>query len=92
MADGANPDEAVIRAALLRLAAARGDDASFCPSEAARALAEGWRGLMPRVRAVAACLCADGLLECRQRGEPVDILSARGPIRLKRPAAGGSGT
>ena len=82
------PDDEAIRAELLRLAESRGAGASFCPSEAARALAEEWRGLMPRVRAVAAALCGAGLLECRQRGGPADPLTARGPIRLKRPEGG----
>ena len=60
------------------LAHARGPEATFCPSEAARALADDWRPLMPRVRAVAATLP----LRATQKGAPVDPKAARGPIRL----------
>ena len=66
---------------LIRLATARGPGRSFCPSEAARALCEDWRPLMPEIRRVAAGL---GLV-ATQRGRPVDPVSARGPIRLCLP-------
>ncbi|QXT41365.1 DUF3253 domain-containing protein [Gymnodinialimonas ceratoperidinii] len=65
-------------AALMRMAADRGADKTFCPSEVARALAEDWRPLMPEVRRVAATLP----LVATQGGDPVDPLTARGPIRL----------
>jgi hypothetical protein len=70
-------DEA-IRAELLRLALARAG-ASFCPSEAARALASDWRPLMPRIRALAA-----GMPELRatRRGAEVPADGPGGPIRL----------
>ena len=61
------------------LAHQRGLAASFCPSEAARALAADWRPLMPEVRRVAAGLP----LLATQGGQPVDPLAARGPIRLR---------
>lgn len=67
-----------IAAALMQLAAARGPGKSFCPSEAARALAADWRPLMPEVRRVAASLP----LTVTQNGMPVDLATARGPIRL----------
>ena len=67
-----------IAAALLDLAARRGADKTFCPSEVARALAEEWRPLMPAVRRVAAGLP----LVATQRGVVVDPLTACGPIRL----------
>ncbi|MEM9754712.1 MAG: DUF3253 domain-containing protein [Pseudomonadota bacterium] len=73
-------DDARIAAALLALAEARGADRSFCPSEVARALAEDWRPLMPRIRQVAARLP----LRATQKGAPVDPRTARGPIRLSR--------
>lgn len=73
------PSDADIAAALLALAEARGDK-TFCPSEAARALAEDWRPLMPDIRRVAASLP----LRATQKGAPVDPLAARGPIRLGR--------
>ncbi|MEM9050043.1 MAG: DUF3253 domain-containing protein [Pseudomonadota bacterium] len=80
---------------LSALAATRGPDRSFCPSEAARALAEDWRPLMPRIRAVAATLARGGRLRVTQSGIEVDALAAVGPIRLAaagadRVAAGGA--
>jgi hypothetical protein len=61
-------------------------DAGICPSEAARELAgqlgTEWRDLMRPVRLVAAELAREGRLEIRQNGERVDILDARGPLRL----------
>ncbi|WP_103763387.1 MULTISPECIES: DUF3253 domain-containing protein [Roseovarius] len=63
---------------LMRLARARGAGRTFCPSEAARALSEDWRDLMPRVREVAAGLP----LVATQKGVAVDPVAAKGPIRL----------
>lgn len=63
---------------LMALALRRGPDKSFCPSEAARALARDWRPLMPEVRRIAATLP----LRATQTGVKVDPLTARGPIRL----------
>jgi hypothetical protein len=74
-----------LRAAILSLAEARGDAASFCPSEAARAVdPRRWRALMPAVRAAAAALAAEGRIRVLQKGRPADPLTARGPIRLRR--------
>lgn len=67
-----------IAVALLNLAALRGPDTTFCPSEVARGLAEDWRPLMPRVREIAAGLP----LVATQRGVRVDPVRAKGPIRL----------
>ncbi len=63
---------------LMRLARERGAGKTFCPSEAARALSDEWRDLMPRVRAVAAGLP----LVATQKGVAVDPVAAKGPIRL----------
>lgn len=64
---------------------ARAEDASVCPSEVARVLnGEDWRPLMSDVRALAAQWVADGVVEVTQKGEVVDPLTARGPIRLRR--------
>jgi hypothetical protein len=71
--------DVAIADALMDLAHRRGAGASFCPSEAARALSDDWRPLMPEVRRVAATLP----LVATQKGAPVDPLSARGPIRLR---------
>jgi hypothetical protein len=70
-----------IAAVLMELAHRRGRGASFCPSEAARALARDWRPLMPEVRRVAAGLP----LLATQKGVAVDPATARGPIRLGLP-------
>lgn len=70
-------EDAAIAAVLHHLAAERAGR-SFCPSEAARALASDWRPLMPEVRRVAAEIG----LRATQKGLPVDPVTARGPIRL----------
>lgn len=68
------------------LIAQRDPGKTICPSEAARAVGgTDWRDLMPSAREVAARLAAAGEIVVTQRGEPVDALSARGPIRLGRP-------
>ena len=54
---------------LMDLAHQRGRGATFCPSEAARALASDWRPLMPDVRRVAAGLP----LRATQKGVVVDL-------------------
>lgn len=70
-----------IAAVLMDLAHRRGRGATFCPSEAARALSSNWHPLMPEVRRVAAALP----LRATQKGLPVDPLAAKGPIRLGLP-------
>lgn len=60
--------------------------ASICPSEAARAVdPDGWRGLMPAARAAAGRLAAAGDVEVTQGGDVVDVATARGPVRVRRP-------
>jgi hypothetical protein len=74
--------ETTIRALLDR----RRPDASVCPSEAARAVdPDGWRELMPAARAAAGRLVATGAAEVTQGGEVVDVATARGPVRIRRP-------
>lgn len=53
---------------------------TVCPSEVAR-IADGahWRSRMPLVREVAAGMAGVVVL---QRGEPVDAVAAKGPVRL----------
>jgi hypothetical protein len=64
----------------------RRPEASICPSEAARAVdPEGWRELMPAARAAAGRLAATGEAEVTQGGEVVDVATARGPVRVRRP-------
>ena len=65
---------------LTRIADSRAEGATFCPSEAARALGDDWRPLMADVRRVAAELG----LRATQGGAEVDPLTATGPIRLAR--------
>ncbi len=79
------PDDARIADVILDLAHRRGAGATFCPSEAARALSPDWPALMPEVRRVAARLRAEGRIAATQRGQAVDPLTARGPIRLGLP-------
>ena len=59
--------------------------ATICPSEAARAVdPQGWRELMPAARAAAGRLAAAGQVEVTQRGQVVDVATARGPVRVRR--------
>lgn len=68
---------------MLALLAERGT-ATACPSEVARRLdPDGWRALMPDVRAAAGRLQARGKVDVYQRGRPVDVAMAKGPIRLR---------
>jgi hypothetical protein len=69
-----------IRAAILQMVIARGQDRSICPSDVARSLGSDWRPLMPRVRQVAAAMPE---VMATQRGQAVDPVTARGPIRLR---------
>jgi hypothetical protein len=64
----------------------RRPDASICPSEAARALdPEGWRDLMPAAREAAGRLAASGAAEVTQGGQVVNVATAHGPVRVRRP-------
>ncbi|MEM8813116.1 MAG: DUF3253 domain-containing protein [Pseudomonadota bacterium] len=70
---------------ILRLCRARGASKTICPSEVARALLgdDGpWRDGMADVRVVAARLVREGKIRATQKGEPVDPVQIRGPIRL----------
>ncbi|MBM2576012.1 DUF3253 domain-containing protein [Jannaschia sp. Os4] len=69
---------AEVERALRHLAETR--TATFCPSEAARRVADDWRPLMPLVREVA----RDMDLRATQGGTEVDPVTARGPIRLTK--------
>ena len=71
--------------AILELLAQRDPGKTICPSDAARAMGgdDGFRPLMPVVRDAARALVAEGRIEVTQRGEPVDLDSARGAIRLR---------
>ena len=80
--DKASPK--AIEDAIVTLLREREGAKTICPSEVARRLApEQWRPLMPSVREVAARMALEGRLVATQKGEEVDALLARGPIRLK---------
>lgn len=82
----AQQGRAAARARIMTLLSQRSAEATICPSEAARALAgDEFRPLMDTVREAARELVCDGSLEVTQHGEPVDIDTARGPIRLRLP-------
>lgn len=76
-----------LRTAILDLLAARAATSTICPSDAARAVGgTGWRAAMPRARDAAARLADERVVEVRQRGERVDVRTARGPVRIARGA------
>ena len=69
------------------LLATRAQDATICPSEAARAVGgDDWRPLMEPARAAAGRLVAAGTVEITQGGQVVDLATAKGPIRIRRTA------
>ena len=72
-------------AAILDLLAHRAPGKTICPSEVARALGgdDSFRPLMPVVRDAARALVAARRIEVTQSGEPVDLDSARGAVRLR---------
>ena len=72
----------------------RAQDATICPSDAARAVGGemsgkddggGWRELMEPSRRAARRMVARGELQITQGGSVVDPSTAKGPIRLRRP-------
>ena len=72
---------------ILELLSHRRAGATNCPSEAARVVAGpggDWRPLMDQARAAAAHLVEAGEVVITQRGEVVDLGTARGPIRIRR--------
>ena len=74
---------------ILGLAATRGLDKTFCPSDVARAVGgphpEGWGPLMQPIRRVAVQLAKEGRLVITRRGKPVDPDDFRGVYRLGLP-------
>ncbi len=85
-AGGVDDVDARLEQAIDALLDDRRAGATICPSEAARAVdPEGWRELMPAARAAAGRLAAAGRAEVTQRGEVVDVATARGPVRVRRP-------
>ena len=73
-----------IEAGILALTAARGPQASICPSEVARALKpDGWQSLMTSVRRAAIRLAGAGAIDILRKGKPVPPGEVRGVIRLR---------
>jgi hypothetical protein len=72
-----------LAAEIMRQTTERGLNASICPSEVARALAEEWRPLLGPVRLAAFALALDGRIEILRKGKPVDPFGVRGVIRLR---------
>ena len=81
---------------ILHLVRQRGPDKSICPSEAARAFAEGrarksdppdlWRRYMTGVRQQALFLARQGHISILRKGKPVDpFVPVKGLIRLSLP-------
>lgn len=84
-----SPSPEAIAAQLLRLAGERGTSATFCPSEAARALVgnnpDDWGKLMIPVRRVAVRLAQEGRLSITRKGKLVDPADFKGVYRLSLP-------
>lgn len=79
------PTDAELRVDIVDLLGRRSADVTICPSEVARGLGgEAWRDLMQPTRDAAGTLADNGVIEVVQRGEPVDVRTARGPVRLRR--------
>ncbi|WP_091228355.1 DUF3253 domain-containing protein [Microbacterium sp. 3J1] len=72
-------------ASVIRALTRKRSGSSICPSDVARTLGgESWRTLMPEVRRVAADLADRAEIVVTQKGEPVSIREARGPVRIIR--------
>jgi len=69
------------------------DPGTICPSEVARRVgsADGWRDLMPDVRAAAQRLAEGGQVEITQGGEVVRLGETKGPVRIRKSQAPRSG-
>ncbi|QCW51765.1 DUF3253 domain-containing protein [Nocardioides dongxiaopingii] len=84
---GVDRTDRALEASILALLDARDHGRTICPSEAARAVAadlgrDDWRALMDAARRAAGRLVTAGRVVVTQRGEPVDPLTASGPIRV----------
>lgn len=72
-------------AAAMRALTRKRSESSICPSDVARAIGgESWRSRMDDVRRVAADLAERDEVVVTQKGEPVRIEEARGPVRIIR--------
>ena len=78
--------DAELERTILSLLDGRAPTSTICPSDAARAVgtADGWRSLMDPARDAARRLVDAGEVVITQKGEVVDLDTARGPIRIRR--------
>jgi len=78
------PDNHTLDAAILAAVTA---GRSVSPSDVAVALAgpgKAWQGLLPKIRARALVLMADGKIEILRKGKPIaDAADMRGVVRLR---------
>ena len=85
-AHGVNAADLRLEETIVTLLSKRAQDATICPSDAARAIGgEEWRDLMEPARRAARRMVARGELQITQGGTVVDPSTAKGPIRLRRP-------
>ena len=78
---GAEFDERI--ASAVRALVRKRRESSICPSDVARTVgAESWRSIMDDVRRVTAHLADQGQVIVTQKGEPVQLRDARGPVRI----------
>ncbi len=76
---------AQLEESIRELLARRAPTSTICPSDAARAVGgDSWRELMEPARQAAQRLVDRGEVVITQKGEVVDLASARGPIRIRR--------
>ena len=78
--------DAELERTILSLLDDRAPTSTICPSDAARAVgtADSWRSLMDPAREAARRLVEAGEVVITQKGEVVDLATARGPIRIRR--------
>jgi Protein of unknown function (DUF3253) len=84
-----DPMHLALEQAVLILAAERGVEKTFCPSDIARSLGgphpDGWGPLMQPIRKVAVRLAKEGRLVITRKGRAVDPDDFRGVYRLGLP-------
>lgn len=84
-----NNEAKLVAATIRKLLRQRGAGKTICPSEVARAIApDRFRALLPLVRSVAARMVEQGEIVATQKGEVVDLKTARGPVRLASASIG----
>lgn len=83
LVSASTPSRASVAKTIRRLLRERGAGKTICPSEVARAIdSDDFRRYMPLVRSVASALVLGGEVVALQKGKPVSLETARGPIRL----------